>query len=308
MKFSSTALAATTLAIAVLKSDAAEEDKKPVRNRLNGLKGTTINDQQRDLMSMPAIEGDGIMPGIPGQPDPALVPASFPFPDLANILIDAIPEVSVSGFLNDILNEKIIPPPTPPPTPTPTPPPTALLIPNKGWETYGDLPWFITSDFCGLDAPSDTCIHAGDIINPTNDLVGDPDVEVGGKKKKKKRPENSDGIEAITNNQYTTLENTFDFPEDGFLSFDMFCESEQGWDFCSVFIDDENVIEASGQQGWTSQYLQVSKGLATFKWIYSKDCVVSQYQDTMKLANIAFSPTSSCFASIPAVTITDTTV
>ena len=74
-----------------------------------------------------------------------------------------------------------------------------------GWETFGDLPWFMDTE-CELTDPSDTCLNAGDDSADTT---------------------NPDAIEAIGDSQSTTLRNTFNFPEDGVLTFDLYCSSEE---------------------------------------------------------------------------------
>ena len=252
---------------------ASTGDKKPVRKRLNGPKSTTITDH-RDLMSMPAIEG--IVQGIPGQPAPAFSP--------------------------DVL-ERICPKPDPPPTP----------VANFGtWEPYTysenifgvniETNWFIDTD-CG---PRNQCYHAGDnqddyyyedYCGEEEEVPGvDTDVEVRGKKKKS--PVHPDGVEAIVHDEFTALENTFNFEEQGVLTFDLFCSSERFvlsngndltvGDFCIVLVDGVQVIRESGHLGWRKKAIAVPKGEVTVAWVYDKDDVCSKNDDTMKLDNIQF--------------------
>jgi len=275
----STALAVAALAVAILKSEAAEGDKKPVRKRLNGPKSTTITDH-RDLMSMPAIEG--IVQGIPGQPAPAFSP--------------------------DVL-ERICPKPDPPPTPVANFGTWEPFTYSVNWR-YGvdvETNWFIDTD-CG---PRNQCYHAGDNQDDYNDdyycgeyyggeeeeVPGvDTDVEVRGKKKKS--PVHPDGAEAIVHDEFTALENTFNFEEQGILTFDLFCSSARYvlsdgddfsiGDFCIVLVDGVQVIRESGNLGWRKKAIAVPKGEVTVKWIYDKDEYCSKNDDTMKLDNIQF--------------------
>lgn len=267
----STALAVAALAVAILKSEAAEGDKKPVRKRLNGPKSTTITDH-RDLMSMPAIEG--IVQGIPGQPAPAFSP--------------------------DIL-ERICPKPDPPPTPVAnfgTWEPYTYSLQSVFWQPDIEIEtdWFIDTD-CG---PRNQCYQAGDFKGdedncpePEEVPVVDTDVEVRGIEKKKS-PVDHNGIEAIDHNQYTVLENKFNFEERGVLTFDMLCSSELGRDRCNVYTRLPNSsyavkrIEESGNKGWMSKDIAVPKGEVTVVWEYDKNYSCSKNDDTMKLDNIQF--------------------
>jgi len=270
----STALAVAALAVAILKSEAAEGDKKPVRKRLNGPKSTTITDH-RDLMSMPAIEG--IVQGIPGQPAPAFSP--------------------------DVL-ERICPKPDPPPTPVANfgtwKPFTYSMNSTYFWQPDIEIEtdWFIDTD-CG---PRNQCYQAGDSQDDYQDPdecgeeeevpVVDTDVEVRGGIKKK-TPEHHDGIEAIDHKQYTVLENKFNFEEQGVLTFDMFCSSELGRDTCKVWLRKEGlsyaeVLKESGNKGWMSKAIAVPKGAVYVAWEYEKNSSCSNHDDTMKLDNIKF--------------------
>jgi len=284
----STALAAAFFVVTVLKPGAAEGDNnnKHTKKRLNGLKGTH---DPRDLMMMSMATIEGIMPGIPGQPAPALTP-------------DLTPDFSVA-FL-----EQICPKP-------PTPPPPPVVDPGT-WVTPVDVenPWSIVQ--CD-DAPggSSMCYKAFDdqeeyrfdyrycpiVTNiaycdcrPSDGLVVDKYTDVKVVSKKKRKPENHDGIEAIQHSQSSTLENTYDFPTDGFLVFNLFCSSEAFSDYCSVYVDgldaDNEVISTSGDVGWKKMSIAVSKGPHTIYWRYQKDCACSCCQDTMKLDDISFVP------------------
>jgi len=266
----STALAVAALAVAILKSEAAEGDKKPVRKRLNGPKSTTITDH-RDLMSMPAIEG--IVQGIPGQPAPAFSP--------------------------DVL-ERICPKPDPPPTPVANfgtwEPYTYSLQSTSWWQPDIEIEtdWFIDTD-CG---PRNQCYQAGDFkgddeVDCSEEVPAvDTDVEVRGIEKKKS-PVHHNGTEAIDHDQYTVLENKFNFEEQGVLTFDMLCSSELGRDRCNVYIRLPNSgylrrIEESGNKGWMSKDIAVPKGEVTVAWEYDKNGSCSNHDDTMKLDNIQF--------------------
>jgi len=277
----STALAAAFFVVTVLKPGAAEGDNnnKHTKKRLNGLKGTH---DPRDLMMMSMATIEGIMPGIPGQPAPALTP-------------DLTPDFSVA-FLEQICPK----PPTPPPPPVVDP--GTWVTPVDDDDDY-DYSWSIVQ--CD-DAPggSSVCYKAWDdtsddqecdcYCRPSDGLVVDKYTDVKVVSKKKRKPENHDGIEAIQHSQSSTLENTYDFPTDGFLVFNLFCSSEAFSDYCSVYVDgldaDNEVVSTSGDVGWKKMSIAVSKGPHTIYWRYQKDCACSCCQDTMKLDDISFVP------------------
>lgn len=169
------------------------------------------------------------------------------------------------------------------PAQPPCPPPPPPVFTATGWVTSGDLPWFITDTGC---APgSSQCYHAGDDGIPGNLPEGEGKAE---------KPEKPADVEAIGNNQSTSLENTFTFSADGVFAYDLFCGSEQSWDFCRVLVDDVEVVAVSGLVNWETKRMQVSAGQTyTVKWVYTKDGTVSDAPDTMIIDNVVFTPNAA---------------
>jgi len=261
-------------------------------------------------MSMATVEG--IVPRIRGQPAPALTPDFTP--DFSITFLEEIcptcptcPTCPICPSDAPSLRPSQGPSDVPSQSPSITPAPVVGI---GKWVTPvdddgNDFPWSIVQCDDAPGGPS-MCYQAFDSKSEEPDSpfcqtqeevpVVDTDVEVRGKKKKS--PVHPDGVEAIMHDEYTTLQNTFTFPDDGFLAFDLFCSSERFvapggndlelGDFCIVLVDNVQVIKESGNLGWRKKAIAVSKGPSTIQWKYDKDDSCTSYEDTMKLDNIQF--------------------
>ncbi|QUM81092.1 peptidase M4 family protein [Moritella sp. 5] len=75
---------------------------------------------------------------------------------------------------------------------------------------------------------------------------------------------------------------------EGTFSFDYKIDSELDYDFFELYIDNQQVLQASGAEEWKNFNRTLSSGLHTLSFRYSKDGSVSQGADRAWLDNIAF--------------------
>ena len=83
---------------------------------------------------------------------------------------------------------------------------------------------------------------------------------------------------------------TFDYPEDGVIEFDAECKGEgtsSYWDHCDFYIDDTRMLYAGANiSGWNHYSYNVTAGLHTFSWKYTKDSSVNPTGDYFAVDNI----------------------
>jgi len=91
----------------------------------------------------------------------------------------------------------------------------------------------------------------------------------------------------IANNQTAELSWSALFSE-GTLSFDYKVDSEFGYDFFELYINDQRVLQASGNEDWQNFNYALSSGLNTIGFRYSKDSIVATGSDRAWLDNVAF--------------------
>ena len=77
-------------------------------------------------------------------------------------------------------------------------------------------------------------------------------------------------------------------PNEGQISFFSKISSESGYDFGYFYIDDIERGRYSGNSGWSEKTFDVTAGVHTFKWAYSKDNSVNQYDDCFYVDYIRF--------------------
>jgi hypothetical protein len=75
----------------------------------------------------------------------------------------------------------------------------------------------------------------------------------------------------ITHSQFTSMVITFEFLEDGTISFYRKTSSESGYDKLTFFVDGQAKGNWSGFSEWTYQSYPVSAGVRTLTWTYNKD-------------------------------------
>ncbi|XOV78609.1 MAG: reprolysin-like metallopeptidase [Aestuariibacter sp.] len=88
------------------------------------------------------------------------------------------------------------------------------------------------------------------------------------------------------NSSDMTLTDTF---AAGTLSFDYKVSSEEGWDKIFFYVDDEVVLEDSGEKDWQTYTYQITQGVHTLKWAYTKDGSVSNGDDLAWVDNVSYS-------------------
>jgi len=91
---------------------------------------------------------------------------------------------------------------------------------------------------------------------------------------------------SITDGQNSYLQFSLDIPEDAIISFYQKVSSERGWDFLRFYIGNSQVSAISGEVNWTKFERQVSKGIHSFKWIYTKDGSVTRGADKGWIDNL----------------------
>lgn len=92
----------------------------------------------------------------------------------------------------------------------------------------------------------------------------------------------------ITHNENAAVLRTFEFDFAGAFVFDLFCDSEQSYDFCEFFVGGSRVASYSGQVGWVTVTRNVNAGSHQMMWKYRKDGSVNRGLDAMRVDNIRF--------------------
>ena len=94
----------------------------------------------------------------------------------------------------------------------------------------------------------------------------------------------------ITDNQTTDLFNTAMVIADGEISFAKKVSSESSYDFLRFYIDGTEMESWSGTEAWAETSYEITPGLHTFKWSYTKDGSVGSGSDCGWIDNIIFPP------------------
>ncbi|MDB4721134.1 leucine-rich repeat protein, partial [Verrucomicrobiales bacterium] len=68
--------------------------------------------------------------------------------------------------------------------------------------------------------------------------------------------------------------------------------SEAGFDTLAVYLDDKKVQEISGDSDWMNQFVEISAGIHSISWVYSKDASISKGKDTGWLDQVRVLPFS----------------
>ena len=77
-------------------------------------------------------------------------------------------------------------------------------------------------------------------------------------------------------------------PNDGQISFFSKISSESNWDFGYFYIDGVRYASCSGDGTWEKRIFNVTAGMHTFKWAYTKDGSVNKYDDRFYVDYITF--------------------
>ena len=96
-------------------------------------------------------------------------------------------------------------------------------------------------------------------------------------------------------NSVSNMECLMQVPNDGQISFFSKISSESNYDFGYFYIDNLRVASYSGNGSWGERTFDVTAGIHTFKWVYSKDVSVNRYDDCFYVDYIRFY-TSNSFA------------
>ncbi len=92
----------------------------------------------------------------------------------------------------------------------------------------------------------------------------------------------------------SSIEMTYDFAEDGTISFLAGCWGEGNtWDVCSFFIDEVQQFSYGSLQSWSYYSFGVAAGTHTFRWSYSKDGSVHPVGDAFFVDDISFTGLAS---------------
>ncbi|MBN2789502.1 MAG: T9SS type A sorting domain-containing protein [Candidatus Delongbacteria bacterium] len=97
----------------------------------------------------------------------------------------------------------------------------------------------------------------------------------------------------ISDNQYSRMSLTFDFPEGGSISFYKMISSEPGYDFLRFYIDGVMQDYWSGTLGWTKVSYVIPEGTHDLHWQYDKDVSASIGSDCGWVDNILVSGATS---------------
>ena len=94
----------------------------------------------------------------------------------------------------------------------------------------------------------------------------------------------------ISDNQNTDLFNSAFVVTEGEISFARKVSSESGYDYLHFYIDGSEMDSWSGAEAWAETNYDVSAGIHTFKWSYTKDGSVGSGSDCGWIDNIIFPP------------------
>ena len=89
-------------------------------------------------------------------------------------------------------------------------------------------------------------------------------------------------------NSTSTMEAKVRVPDNGIISFFSKISSEQGWDYGYFYIDDVQIASYSGDGSWGEKTFDVTSGVHTFRWTYTKDGSVNNYDDCFYVDYITF--------------------
>ena len=89
-------------------------------------------------------------------------------------------------------------------------------------------------------------------------------------------------------NSTSTMEAKVRVPDNGQISFFSKISSEQGWDHGYFYIDDVQIASYSGDGSWGEKTFDVTSGVHTFRWTYTKDGSVNSYDDCFYVDYITF--------------------
>ena len=90
-------------------------------------------------------------------------------------------------------------------------------------------------------------------------------------------------------NSTSSIEATVTFVEDGSISFRASCYGESGdWDVCEFFIDDVQQFRDSDNPTWQTYSFNVTAGMHTFRWSYTKDGSVNPTGDAFFVDDVTF--------------------
>ena len=79
------------------------------------------------------------------------------------------------------------------------------------------------------------------------------------------------------------MEIQLDFAAAGTISFQHTGSTEANWDYFRFMIDGAQVHSQSGSWGWTYSVFNVTPGMHTFRWRYTKDVSVSNGTDDIAI-------------------------
>ena len=93
----------------------------------------------------------------------------------------------------------------------------------------------------------------------------------------------------------SSIEITVDVPVDCKMSFYHRISSENNWDWGYFYIDDVEKSKVSGEQDWAYVEYNISEGVHTYRWNYTKDYSMSSGEDTYYVDNVVFFDVSESF-------------
>ncbi len=141
----------------------------------------------------------------------------------------------------------------------------AVTFPPAGWTTGGNAPWVMTT----------TVFYQG-AASATSGAIG--------------------------NSQSSFLNTDFTFPSAGFARFVWKVDSEPNYDLLLFCLDNPSCTSGggyyksiSGNVDWSEVVLPVSAGTHSFRWVYSKDNVISVGRDRGWLDNVRFQANGSLY-------------
>ncbi len=108
----------------------------------------------------------------------------------------------------------------------------------------------------------------------------------------------------IGDDQTSTLEVTLDVLINDSISFWKKVSSEADYDFLSFYIDGNLMDQWSGTLAWSKEDYAVTAGIHLFKWVFSKDYIISSGSDCAWVDYILFPPTVSGYSNISEATST----
>ncbi|MCB5230768.1 MAG: S8 family serine peptidase [Candidatus Cloacimonas sp.] len=90
----------------------------------------------------------------------------------------------------------------------------------------------------------------------------------------------------INHGSSTRMRLTTRIKEDGIISFYVKTSTEKNGDFLRFYIDNEMIADWSGENDWERVVFPVEAGYRSFSWIYIKDMMVSQGDDTVWIDSV----------------------